>query len=75
MSDNCETTLAVEGMSCPSCIRHIDAALTDVEGVAKVEVKLREGRVQVSHDRFSAPVKALIEALNQAGYPSKAVAL
>lgn len=67
---NKETLLDVMGMTCPSCIRHVNAALHDLEGVAKVEVRLRDGRVLVQHDPAVADVGALIEVLNEAGYPS-----
>jgi copper chaperone len=68
--NNKETLLDVEGMSCPSCIRHVNAALADIEGVVKVEVRLREGKVLVWHDTAAANVNILIEALREAGYDS-----
>lgn len=72
MNEKTETLLDVQGMSCPSCVRHIDHALGDVEGVARVEVRLREGKVMVQHDRRAAPIEALIEALRAAGYEASA---
>ena len=71
MNDTKATTLAVEGMSCPSCIHHIDVALKELEGVAEVEVKLREGRVSVVHGA-DLPLEQLIEALREAGYEARA---
>lgn len=75
MSQSEETLLDVEGMSCPSCIRHIKEALDEVEGVSAVDVRLAEGRVVVKHDAQSASVAQLVDALRDAGYesaPSKA---
>lgn len=66
-----ETLLHVDGMSCPSCIRHIDGALRGIAGVEKVDVKLREGTVLVTHDPSSAPTNVLVEALRDAGYESR----
>ncbi|WP_437576654.1 heavy-metal-associated domain-containing protein [Sorangium sp. So ce887] len=63
-----ETLLQVGGMSCPSCIRHIDSALRELDGVAEVDVRLREGTVVVQHDPASASVDALVEAVRGAGY-------
>jgi copper chaperone len=71
MSKEQDTILEVQGMSCPSCIRHVTSALTDVEGVDKVEVKLRDGLVVVHHDTKQAPIAQLIDALGEAGYVSK----
>ena len=66
-----ETQLQVDGMTCSSCVRHIDAALRGLEGVEKVDVKLREGTVLVKHDPSSAPTSALVDALRDAGYASR----
>ena len=63
-----ETILNVTGMTCGSCVRHVDQALTKVEGVTRVEVRLREGQVRVQHDPALAPVSALIDAIEEAGY-------
>jgi copper chaperone CopZ len=30
-------------MSCGSCVHHVDVALKDVDGVSKVDVRLRNG--------------------------------
>jgi copper chaperone len=65
-----ETVLDVMGMTCPSCVRHVDAALAELDGVAKVEVRLREGKVLVQYDPTTVSVEALIEALREAGYDS-----
>lgn len=72
MSNATDTILRVEGMTCPSCIRHITEALHDVDGVGKVDVKLRDGLVVVQHDAIEAPVGRLIDALRDAGYESRA---
>ena len=71
MSTIKETVLQVEGMGCGSCVRHVDQALRTVEGVAAVEVRVKEGRVVVRHDE-EAVLPQLVEALRDAGYPARA---
>jgi copper chaperone len=51
MEANQETVLNVQGMSCPSCIRHVKEALNEVEGVSGVDVRLAAGQVYVQHAR------------------------
>ncbi len=63
-----ETVLNVTGMTCSSCVRHIDHALRDVLGVSNVEVQLQKGTVRVKHDPASATVEDLVEAVRDAGY-------
>lgn len=67
MSNPKETLLAVEGMSCSSCVRHVEGALRTLAGVEKVEVRLRSGEVRVEHDP-SASMQEMVEALGEAGY-------
>jgi copper chaperone len=65
-----ETILNVEGMTCMSCVRHIEGALRTLDGIGEVQVKLRDGKVQVEHDEAKAPITKMIELLEEAGYPS-----
>ena len=71
MNTQSTTSLKVDGMSCPSCVHHIEEALGDLPGVGEIEVRLREGRVSVKHDA-SVTVDALVAALETAAYGSSA---
>ena len=68
-----ETLLDVQGMSCASCVHHVGTALKDVDGVAKVDVRLREGKVLVRHDA-DVSIESLVKALSEAGYDSSPAA-
>lgn len=63
------TTLSVEGMSCNSCVKHVNVALRALEGVQNVEVDLESGQVSVMHDP-KLPTQQLLTALDEAGYPA-----
>lgn len=65
-----ESTLAVEGMTCQHCVRHVTAALKEVPGVTEVRVSLEDGRAVVSHAPGVALPK-LIEAVAEAGYSAR----
>lgn len=69
MSEQRETVLKVEGMTCGGCVRHVDHALRMLEGVEVVEVRLEDGQVRVRHNATSS-IEAMIEALRDAGYES-----
>ena len=59
------TTLAIEGMTCNGCVRHVDAALKKVPGVSAVQVSLADHQAKVVHE---GPVEALAAAVESAGY-------
>lgn len=71
MSNKKETILSVEGMTCSSCVRHVEHALSEIEGIEKVEVKLKDGKVRVEHDPSRSTIDEMIRALDEAGYASR----
>lgn len=60
------TTLTAPGIVCGGCAKAAENAVSNLPGVANVQVDVREKRVTVSHDeRASRPV--LETALRKAG--------
>lgn len=64
------TELAVEGMTCASCVGRVERALLKVPGVTQAHVNLATERATV---QGAAPLDALLAALDKAGYPGKPV--
>ena len=64
-------TLAVQGMTCASCVARVERALARVPGVATVEVNLASERASVVRWRGRAPTAELIAALRRAGYDGR----
>lgn len=65
-----ETHLAVRGMTCGSCVRHVTQALQALDGVDSVQVSLQEGEVCVVHDP-AADGSQFIKALSEEGYEAE----
>ncbi|MDO8342692.1 MAG: heavy metal translocating P-type ATPase [Cellvibrio sp.] len=65
-----ELDLAIEGMTCASCVAHVERALTKVDGVSSVSVNLATERAHLtlSHE---VPVAELIQKVEQAGYQAR----
>ena len=70
MSDKDATTFEIEGMTCGSCVRHVRDALTEVDGVNAVDVRMRDGVAVVQHDPGAA-LDRMVQALEAAGYPAR----
>src|SRR5690606_37925723 len=62
--------LAVEGMTCASCVGRVEKALTKVPGVEAATVNLATERGVVTGN---ADLKALISAVENAGYDARAI--
>ncbi|MBD9488729.1 cadmium-translocating P-type ATPase [Ensifer sp. ENS11] len=65
--------LAIEGMTCASCVARIEKALKAVPGVADASVNLATERASVRLTKGIATVASLEEAVRAAGYDAKRI--
>jgi len=63
-------SLSVPGMTCAACPITVKKALDKVAGVEKTEVSFEKKEAVVTFDDTKTDVKALLEAVKNAGYPS-----
>ena len=61
--------LAVSGMTCISCVKHVEKALNSITGVEKVSVDLASGLVSIEGN-LPQGASVLVDALNEEGYPA-----
>jgi copper chaperone CopZ len=66
-----ETLLDVTGMTCGNCVRHVQKALEQVDGVSSVKVELESGTARVEHDGRAA-LASLVAAVEEEGYGARA---
>ena len=59
---------AVEGMTCASCVAHVERALAGVDGVRSATVNLATERARVEALPGGVSPQALAEAVEGAGY-------
>ncbi|MER3439211.1 MAG: heavy metal translocating P-type ATPase, partial [Chloroflexota bacterium] len=63
-----EVTLPIEGMTCASCVRRVERALTKVPGVEEASVNLATETARVRLDPAVVSQDQLIAAVEKAGY-------
>ncbi|MDO9209002.1 MAG: heavy metal-associated domain-containing protein [Sulfuricurvum sp.] len=64
------TSLKIEGMMCPACVKNIKGTLGDVKGVKESTVYLKEGKAEVkAADGTSS--ESMCDAVKKAGYGCK----
>ena len=66
-------TLAIDGMSCASCVGRVEKAIRAVPGVAEAAVNLATGRAEVTFSGAKADAEAVTDAVGRAGYKSEAI--
>lgn len=64
-------TLAVDNMSCVTCVPTVKKSLSKVKGVKRVDASAKVRTVTVVFDEEATTVAALISATTNAGYPSR----
>ncbi len=60
--------LEVEGMTCASCVRRVETALSKVPGVSQASVNLATRRAHVTLAAEGADPRALVAAVEKRGY-------
>lgn len=63
-----EAVLPIEGMTCASCVRRVERALSKVEGVRDANVNLATERASVTYDPETVDMAQLSAAVEKAGY-------
>ncbi len=62
-----EFTIAIEGMTCASCVKRVENTLNKVSGVASAEVNLATESARI-HAAPDVRVETLLQAVDKAGY-------
>ncbi|MGD2177095.1 MAG: heavy metal translocating P-type ATPase [Anaerolineae bacterium] len=72
-----QVTMAVRGMTCASCVAHVEKALKAVEGVGSVNVNLATEKATVGFSPDAVKVSDLMTAVKETGYeiPTETITL
>ena len=65
--------IPVEGMTCASCVAHIEKAVGKLEGVAGVTVNLATEKADVTYDPARVRLSGIKKAITDAGYTPREV--
>ena len=70
-----ETTIAIEGMHCASCVLRVENSLKKVPGVDAASVNLATEQANVAFDPAVCTLDALYQAVEDAGYHARSETL
>jgi P-type Cu+ transporter len=62
--------LTIEGMTCASCVSHVQKAALAVPGVEQCQVNLATGTAAITLDSASTTPQAVADAIAEIGYPA-----
>ncbi|WP_026350194.1 heavy metal translocating P-type ATPase [Bordetella sp. FB-8] len=73
MNPSTELELAVTGMTCASCVRRVEKALSKVPGAQEATVNLATERAQVRYDPSAGKPEDFVAAVLKAGYEARPI--
>src|ERR1044072_9860126 len=65
------TEIAIQGMTCASCVGRVERAIAQVPGVHQASVNLATERAQVRHSVGAVVITDLEVAIERAGYRAR----
>jgi len=69
MAENISISLPVEGMTCASCVAHVEKALKNLSGVTEVKVNLMSSKAVIEYDPDRVKITDMVQAVEDIGYP------
>ena len=60
--------LDIEGMTCASCVAHVEKGIKNVSGIDMASVNLATEKATVSYDPATVDIEYIINAVTDAGY-------
>lgn len=72
--DTAAVDLAITGMTCASCVRRVERALTRLDGVEAAAVNLATERASVTYDPERVSLDQILRAVQAGGYGADVVA-
>jgi len=64
-------TVDIDGMTCISCVRSIEACLSDVEGIKASSVSLSDNSAQLVIDSTVVSIQQICDVINNCGFVAK----
>jgi P-type Cu+ transporter len=68
-----QATLQITGMTCASCVAHVERALRELPGVSQAIVNLATGTAKVEFDPVQVSLKQMAQAVHEVGYEAAPV--
>ena len=68
-----QTIIQVQTLTCPSCVRRIELAVSKLVGVRQVDVKFNASKVVVLYEEENQTSTNIVETIEKMGYPCLSV--
>ncbi|OQR74371.1 copper-transporting ATPase 1-like [Tropilaelaps mercedesae] len=61
-------TVRINGMTCQSCVKHIQNALVEVDGIKSIRVSLQESKGDIEFDARTTTIEQIVRRIDDLGF-------
>ena len=65
--------IKIDGMSCNHCVAKVEKAVSELDGVDKIKVKLKYAEAKVKFDETKIPLDKVLEVITDLGYDASSI--
>lgn len=66
-------TIKINGMSCEHCVGKVEKAVSELDGVDKIKVKLKNAEAKIKFDEAKIPLEKILETVTELGYEASSI--
>ena len=65
--------IKINGMSCDHCVGRVEKAVSELDGVEKIKVKLKDAEAKIKFDETKIPLDKVLEVITDLGYDASSI--
>ncbi|MEG0254985.1 MAG: copper chaperone CopZ [Vagococcus sp.] len=65
--------IKIDGMSCGHCVARIEKAVSEIDGVEKFKIKLKDAEAKIKFDETKVPLEKVMEVITELGYEASSI--
>ncbi len=65
--------IKIDGMSCTHCVAKVEKAVSELEGVEKIKVKLKDAEAKIKYDETKLPMDKILSVITELGYEASSI--
>lgn len=65
--------IKIDGMNCDHCAAKVEKAVSELDGVEKIKVKLKDAEAKIKFDETKVPLDKVLTVITELGYEASSI--
>lgn len=65
--------IKIDGMNCDHCVAKVEKAVSELDGVEKIKVKLKDAEAKIKFDETKVPLDKVLTVITELGYEASSI--